>query len=142
MEQSDSCQRGEGAEWMKEGDGISQRTYMHDPQTQSIAWRGPEGGCGAWVEAGKGRTKEGKMKTSVIVSTIKIKFKKGSKSIYINSSKKGDSNWPKKKKRERDTGQIQSICFFLFQRCSIPNLKNKFYFLLSIGPSRSTLPNY
>ena len=97
---------------MKEGDGISQRTYMHDPQTQSIAWRGPEGGCGAWVEAGKGRTKEGKMKTSVIVSTIKIKFKKGSKSIYINSSKKGDSNWPKKKK-ERERHWANSIYLLL-----------------------------
>lgn len=35
MEQIDSCQRGgRMGEWMKEGEGMSQRTYMNNPWTQ------------------------------------------------------------------------------------------------------------
>lgn len=34
MEQTDSCGRGGGTgKWMKEGEGISQRTDLHDPDT-------------------------------------------------------------------------------------------------------------
>ena len=45
MEQGDSCQSGgRRGDWMKEGEGISQRTYMHDPQTQITVWCWPEGG--------------------------------------------------------------------------------------------------
>ena len=40
--------------WMKKGEGISQRTYMHDPWTQTTVWGWPEGRC--WVKArGGGR---------------------------------------------------------------------------------------
>ena len=28
----------EAENWMKEGDGISQRIYMHNPWTQTIVW--------------------------------------------------------------------------------------------------------
>ena len=53
--------------WMKKGEGISQRTYMHDPWTQTTVWGWPEGSRGrGWVEVGRG----GGMGTSVIVSTI------------------------------------------------------------------------
>ena len=34
MEQTDSCKRGgRGGDWVKEGEGISQRTCIHDPWT-------------------------------------------------------------------------------------------------------------
>ena len=57
---------------MKEGEGISQRIYMHDPQTQRTVWGWPEGrGQGL----GGGRQRWG-MGTSVIMSTIKIKLNK------------------------------------------------------------------
>ena len=37
--QTDSYQRGEWTGYcMKEGEGISQSTYMHDPQTQTTVW--------------------------------------------------------------------------------------------------------
>ena len=35
MEQIDSCQRERG-DWVKEGEGISQRAYVHDPQTPTV----------------------------------------------------------------------------------------------------------
>ena len=28
---------------MKEGEGMSQRTHVHNPQTQKTVWRWPEG---------------------------------------------------------------------------------------------------
>ena len=40
---------------MKEGEGISQRTYINDPQTQTMVWGWPEGGgAGAGVKWEKG----------------------------------------------------------------------------------------
>ena len=39
---------------MKEGEVISQRTYMHDPWSWTIMKGLPEGGDGGWVEVGKG----------------------------------------------------------------------------------------
>ena len=57
---------------MKEGEGISQRSYMHDPETQTTVWRWPEGRRGeSWVEVGKGE----KMGTSVS-NRKKVKKKK------------------------------------------------------------------
>lgn len=50
--------------WMKEGEEICQRIYMHSPWTQIIMAKA-RGGIRGWVEVGKG---EG-MRTSVIVST-------------------------------------------------------------------------
>ena len=50
--------RGEGWEWMKEGKGISQTVHRHNPQTQTTAWRWPEGrGSRTWLEGGKGEGK-------------------------------------------------------------------------------------
>ena len=44
MEQTDSCKRGgEGGVWLKEGEGISQGTYMHYPWTWTTVWGLPEG---------------------------------------------------------------------------------------------------
>ena len=44
MEHTDTCQRGGGSrEWLKEGERISQRTYMHDPWTGTRVWGLPEG---------------------------------------------------------------------------------------------------
>ena len=41
--------------WKKEGEGISQRTYINDPQTQTMVWGWPEGGgAGAGVKWEKG----------------------------------------------------------------------------------------
>lgn len=56
MEQTDRSQRGEGGvDRMKGGEGISQRIYKHNPQTQTTVWLGSEGGKGGfWVEVGKG----------------------------------------------------------------------------------------
>ena len=45
---------------MKEGEGISQRTYMYDPYTQTTAWWWPEGkGSKGWVVVGKGEREMG-----------------------------------------------------------------------------------
>ena len=34
MGQADNCHgEGEGEDWMKEGEGISKKAYMHNPQT-------------------------------------------------------------------------------------------------------------
>ena len=38
---------------MKEGEGISQRTCMPDPRTQTTVWGFPEGVGGGWVEKDK-----------------------------------------------------------------------------------------
>ena len=39
---------------MKEGEGNSQRTNMHDPWTKTTVWGWPGvGGDGGWVEMGK-----------------------------------------------------------------------------------------
>ena len=39
MEQTDSCQwREEKGYWMKEGEGIRQRTYIHDPLSLTTVW--------------------------------------------------------------------------------------------------------
>ena len=38
MEQTDSGQGWGGQYWMKEGEGTGQRTYMHNPQTQTTVW--------------------------------------------------------------------------------------------------------
>ena len=46
MEQTESCQRGGregGGTWMKEGEGISQTTCMHDPCSWTMVWGLPEG---------------------------------------------------------------------------------------------------
>ena len=44
MEQTDSYQRGGGSGgWMKEGEGSSQRTFMHDPWMWTMVWELPEG---------------------------------------------------------------------------------------------------
>ena len=42
MEQTVSCRR--GGDRMGEGEGISKRTCMLDPWTQTPVWRCPEGG--------------------------------------------------------------------------------------------------
>ena len=55
--------------WMKEGEGISQRTYTHKPWPQTTVWWGPEG---RGQESGWRQAEEGKMGTSVIVWVIKI----------------------------------------------------------------------
>lgn len=55
---------------MKEREGISQKTYLHDPQMQTAVWRWP-GGRGAVRDGGGGH--RGEMRTSVLESTIKIK---------------------------------------------------------------------
>ena len=53
MEQNDGCQRGGGlGDWMKGGERITQRTYAHDPQTQTAVWGWPEGRGAGWVEEG------------------------------------------------------------------------------------------
>ena len=41
----------------KEGEGISQRTYMHDPWTWTTVWRWPEGG-GEWGLGGGGKRRK------------------------------------------------------------------------------------
>ena len=45
MKQTDSCQSG-GRDWMKDGEGSSQRTFMHDPWTWTKVWGLTEGGVG------------------------------------------------------------------------------------------------
>ena len=47
MEQTDRSQWEEGSgDWVKEGEGMSQRTYMHnDPQTQTVVWGWPQEGA-------------------------------------------------------------------------------------------------
>ena len=52
----------------EEGEGISQRTHTHDPQTQATVWWWPEGRGG-----GRKLAKCGEMGKSPTVSTIKIK---------------------------------------------------------------------
>ena len=71
MEQTDSFQRGgEAGDWVKEGEGISQRTCIHIPQTQTTArWWTGAGGRGQ----GGGGQRGGKMGTYVIVYTREIK---------------------------------------------------------------------
>ena len=49
--------RGEGKDQMKDGEEISQRTFMHNPWTWTMKWgwsQGEERDWG-WVEVGKGR---------------------------------------------------------------------------------------
>ena len=68
MEQTDSCQRGGErgrGDWMKEGEGLSLRTYTHDHRHRQQCGEGQR-------EVGKG----GKTGTSVIVSTLKFFSKK------------------------------------------------------------------
>ena len=44
MDKTGSCLRiGERGAWMKVGEGISQRTYIHNPWTQTTVWGLPEG---------------------------------------------------------------------------------------------------
>ena len=39
MRQSDSCERGGGlGDWMKEGEGINQKTYIHSTYIQMTMW--------------------------------------------------------------------------------------------------------
>ena len=33
-----------GSDWVKKGEGIRQRTYIHNPWTQATVWGQPEGG--------------------------------------------------------------------------------------------------
>ena len=55
MEQTNSCQRGGGSwDWMKEGEGLGQRTDMHHPTVfQWPKGRGLGVGGGAWAKGGK-----------------------------------------------------------------------------------------
>lgn len=54
MGQTDKCQRGGGeGDKVKEGEGISQRAYMHSRWTRTIVWGEPREGRGGWVEVGK-----------------------------------------------------------------------------------------
>ena len=56
MEQTDSCQRGGRGDWMKDGEQISQRTFMQDPWTRTMIWGLAEGvGCGAGWRWAKGK---------------------------------------------------------------------------------------
>lgn len=69
--------RGEGwGDWMKEGEETSQRTFLHNPQTQTTPWCWPGEGELGLSGAGQSRVGRGEMGTSVRVSTTKIKFKK------------------------------------------------------------------
>ena len=56
---------------MREGEGISQRTNVHDPQTQTPVWGGRREGGGGWEEV----SRRGEMGTSVKVSTVTMKLK-------------------------------------------------------------------
>ena len=48
--------RGECGDRMKKGEGISQRTYMHDLWTWTIVWGFPEGAAGwKWANEEKVR---------------------------------------------------------------------------------------
>ena len=52
---------------------MSQRTYKHNPWKLATVWGRPEGRSGEdWVEEGQG----GKMETTVILYTVRIKLKK------------------------------------------------------------------
>ena len=56
MEDTDSCQRKEGREWWKEGEGTSQRTCRNDPWTGTTEWRlivGAGHGLGRGGQRGK-----------------------------------------------------------------------------------------
>ena len=69
MGQTDSCQRGGGRrDRVKGGEGSAR---MQNSQTQTAAWRGPEGR----------RAKGWKIKTPVTVSTIGVKLKYNIKTI-------------------------------------------------------------
>ena len=57
---------------MKEGEGISQRTYLYNPWTQTMAWYWPEG---SGEEAGWRWAREGEMRTPVINVNNKNKGK-------------------------------------------------------------------
>ena len=67
MKQTDGCQRG----WKKEGERISQRTYMTCRHRQQCG----EGQRGGGDRAGCRQAKGWKMGTSVIVSIVNIKKK-------------------------------------------------------------------
>ena len=56
---------------MKAGEEISQKTYIHSTQMQTAVWRWGTGAGAGWSEQ-----RRVEMGTSVIVSTIQIKFKK------------------------------------------------------------------
>ena len=55
---------------MEGGEGISRRTDLRDPQTQTERGDGQREGGRGWVRAGTGGRRMG---TSIIVPTIKIK---------------------------------------------------------------------
>lgn len=48
-----------GGAWVKDGEGVSQRTYMHDPWTQTTAWGWPEGRGAAGAGCGRQRGENG-----------------------------------------------------------------------------------
>ena len=52
-----------GGDWMEDGEGISQKTYMNNPQTQTTVWRWPKGRgwAGGCVEVGKVGGGEGQL---------------------------------------------------------------------------------
>ena len=55
MEQTDSCERAVGRNWVKEGEWMSGRTfmhYMHDSWTRTLVG-GLTVGVGGWVKRGK-----------------------------------------------------------------------------------------
>ena len=56
MEQIYICKKGQvGGNCLKDGEGISQRTYMNNPWIQTTVWLWPEErGSGAWKEGAKG----------------------------------------------------------------------------------------
>ena len=55
MEQADDFKnKGGRGHWMKEGEGMSQRTYMHDPWTWAMICELPEGVPGwRWAKGEK-----------------------------------------------------------------------------------------
>ena len=56
MEWTDSCKRGwGGGDRLKDGEGFSQRTCMHDPWTWTTVWGLTVGMGAGWLEGEKGR---------------------------------------------------------------------------------------
>ena len=67
-----------GGDWIKEGEGISQRTYMHDPWTWTMGWGSPEGHGGGGGGGGQSGNKWGWKATLLWVMgaqcSVQIKF--------------------------------------------------------------------
>ena len=69
MEQTDSCQRERMGGWMKEGEGISQRTCVHNLQKRQQCGDGQKEG-GRWVEVGTGGENRDKVKKRITVEYL------------------------------------------------------------------------